>query len=60
VLKFGPAFARNLRRLRPRPSGQWHLDDGGCDSGKPLWLWRAVDAEDEILDLLGDETRPPP
>jgi putative transposase len=25
VLKFGPAFARNLRRLRPRPSTQWHL-----------------------------------
>jgi transposase-like protein len=27
VLKFGPAFARNLRRLRPRPSTQWHLDE---------------------------------
>jgi putative transposase len=26
VLKFGPAFARNLRRLRPRPTGTWHLD----------------------------------
>src|SRR3954454_2748955 len=23
VLKFGPAFARNLRRLRPRPTGTW-------------------------------------
>jgi len=27
VLKFGPSFARNLRRLRPRPTGTWHLDD---------------------------------
>ena len=27
VLKFGPAFARNLRRLRPRPTGTWHLDE---------------------------------
>jgi putative transposase len=27
VLKFGPAFARNLRRLRPRPTGRWHLDE---------------------------------
>jgi putative transposase len=27
VLKFGPAYARNLRRLRPRPSDQWHLDE---------------------------------
>ena len=34
VLKFGPAFARNLRRLRPRPSAQWHLDDGRCDRGQ--------------------------
>src|SRR5215207_535115 len=25
VLKFGPAFARNLRRLRPRPADTWHL-----------------------------------
>src|SRR5215204_2956311 len=27
VSKFGPAFARNLRRLRPRPTGRWHLDE---------------------------------
>ena len=24
-LKFGPAIAANLRRLRPRPSDHWHL-----------------------------------
>jgi len=27
VLKFGPVFARNLRRLRPKPTGTWHLDE---------------------------------
>ena len=27
IAKFGPAFARNLRRLRPRPTGKWHLDE---------------------------------
>ena len=27
VLKFGLQFARNLRARRPRPSGQWHLDE---------------------------------
>lgn len=49
VLKFGPAFARNLRRLRPRPSGQWHLDEMAVViGGKRLWLWRAVDSEGEI------------
>jgi putative transposase len=51
VLKFGPAFARNLRR--PRPSAQWHLDEMAVViGGKRLWLWRAVDSEGEILDLL--------
>ena len=53
VLKFGPAFARNLRRLRPRPSTQWHLDEMVVViGGKRLWLWRAVDSEGEILDIL--------
>src|SRR5215210_5581068 len=27
VVKFGPAFARNLRRLRPKPTGTWHLNE---------------------------------
>src|SRR5215204_5883351 len=46
VLKFGPAFARNLRRLRPRPSSKWHLDEMAVMiGGKHLWLWRAVDSE---------------
>ena len=26
-LKFGPEIAVNLRRSRPRPSDQWHLDE---------------------------------
>src|SRR5215204_3664493 len=53
VLKFGPAFARNLRRLRPRPSAQWHLDElAVVIGGRRLWLWRAVDSEGEILDIL--------
>ena len=53
VIKFGPAFARNLRRARPRPSAQWHLDEMAVViGGKRLWLWRAVDREGEILDVL--------
>jgi putative transposase len=36
VLKFGPAFARNLRRLRPRPSAQWHLDGCGDRGQTPV------------------------
>ncbi len=52
-IKFGPAFARNLRRLRPRPSDVWHLDEMVVSiQGRRLYLWRAVDSEGEILDLL--------
>ncbi len=39
VLKFGPAFARELRRRRPRPSSQWHLDEMFVTiGGKRIWL----------------------
>jgi len=27
VMKFGPLFACNLRRQRPRPTERWHLGD---------------------------------
>ena len=53
VDKFGPAFARNLRRLRPRPSGTWHLDEMVISiQGRRYYLWRAVDDEGEVLDML--------
>src|ERR671928_1277015 len=53
VLKFGPVFARNLRRLRPRTSDTWHLDEMVVSiQGRRMYLWRAVDREGEILDLL--------
>jgi hypothetical protein len=53
VLKFGPAFARNLRRLQPRPADTWHLDEMVVSiRGRRMYLWRAVDSEGEILDLL--------
>src|SRR5215211_8116546 len=40
-------------RRRPRPSSQWHLDEMVVTiGGKRLWLWRAVDSEGEVLDLL--------
>src|SRR3954451_8193664 len=53
VLKFGPAYARNLRRLRSRPSDQWHLDEMVVSiQGRHMYLWRAVDSEGEVLDIL--------
>jgi len=53
VLKFGPVLARRLRRDRPRPSDRWHLDEMVVRiAGQRMYLWRAVDHEGEVLDML--------
>jgi transposase-like protein len=53
VLTFGPAIARKLRARRPKPHGRWHLDEMCVRvGGKQMYLWRAVDAEGEVLDVL--------
>jgi putative transposase len=58
VLKFGPLFAKELRRRRPRPTSRWHLDEMAVlIGGRRFWLWRAVDDEGEVLDLLVQRRR---
>ncbi len=58
VLKFGPVIASNLRRLRPRPSPRWHLDEMIVKiGGRPMYLWRAVDDEGEVLEALVQRRR---
>ena len=58
VLKFGPAIARRLRQRRPRPSDRWHLDEMVVRiAGKRMYLWRAVDHEGEVLDMLVQRRR---
>src|SRR5216684_3355905 len=58
VLKFGPRIARKLRRCRPRPSDRWHLDEMVVRiAGKRMYLWRAVDHEGEVLDMLVQRRR---
>ena len=58
VLKFGRLFARELRRRRRRPTSQWHLDEMAIlIGGRRFWLWRAVDDEGEVLDLLVQRRR---
>ena len=58
ALKFGRLFAQSLRRSRPRPTGRWHLDEMVVKvSGKRMWLWRAVDDEGEVLDVLVQKRR---
>lgn len=51
--KFGQAYARKLRKKRPRPHGRWHLDQAFMlINGKRKYLWRTVDSEGEVLDIL--------
>jgi putative transposase len=58
VLKFGPVIARRLRQRRPRPSDRWHLDEMVVRIvGKRMYLWRAVDHEGEVLDVLVQSRR---
>jgi putative transposase len=58
VLKFGPAIARRLRQGRARPTGHWHLDEMAVRiGGVQMYLWRAVDSEGEVLDVLVQRRR---
>src|SRR3984893_9936836 len=58
VSKFGPLIARELRRRRPRPSDRWHLDEMVVRiAGRRMHLWRAVDHEGEVLDMLVQRPR---
>ena len=53
VLKFGPMIARNLRMIRPKAYTRWHLDEMVVSlSGKQMYMWRAVDSEGEVLEIL--------
>ncbi len=53
VNHFGPKIAAGLRRRRPRPHTTWHLDKVYLKiDGRMVYLWRAVDSEGEVLDVL--------
>ena len=56
--KFGRAIAANIRRSRPRPGSIWHLDEMVVRiNGKRMFMWRAVDDEGEVLDVLVQKRR---
>lgn len=53
VNRFGAHFAACLRRDRPCPNDKWHLDEDLIPiAGVKPWLWRAVDANGDTLDIL--------
>jgi putative transposase len=56
--KFGQVYANQLRRRRPRPGDKWHLDEVVLTiCGAQHYLWRAVDQEGNILDILVQRRR---
>ena len=60
LVTFGLAYAYKLRRSRPRPNDRWHLDEVFVSiNGKRMYLWRAVDSEGAVLDILVQSRRLP-
>jgi putative transposase len=56
--KVGQAYANQLRRRRPRPGNKWHLDEVFLTiHGQRHYLWRAVDQDGHVLDLLVQRQR---
>jgi putative transposase len=55
---FGPILAAGLRRHRRRAGGKWQLDELQLKmQGKRHWLWRAVDQDGLVLDILVQDRR---
>jgi transposase-like protein len=58
VNHFGPMVAADLQKRRPKPHSIWHLDEVYLKiDGRMVYLWRAVDAEGEVLDVLVQSKR---
>jgi putative transposase len=55
---FGPNFADEIRKRRPRPGSIWHLDKCYVKiNGKNFYMWRAVEQDGIELDILVTERR---
>lgn len=53
VSRFGCHFATCIKRDRPGASDKWHLDEVVIAiRGNKHWLWRAVDGNGDVLDVL--------
>jgi putative transposase len=53
VNRFGSHFAACIRRDRPRPHDKWHMDEVVVPiNGVKHWLWRAIDGNGDVLDIL--------
>ena len=58
VHHFGSIIAADPRMRRLKPHTTWHLDEVYLKiDGRMVYLWRAVDAEGEVLDVLVQSKR---
>jgi len=56
--QFGQQYANQLRHRRPRPGDKWHLDEVFLTiNGARHYLWRAVDQDGNVLDILVQRRR---
>ena len=56
-VQFGPAYARALRRRHGRRGDIWHVDEVFISiRGERRYLWRAVDPDEDVLDILVTRT----
>jgi putative transposase len=56
--RFGPQYAAGLRRRRPQAGDKWHLDEVYLKiNGEWQYLWRAVDQDGNVLDILVQSRR---
>ena len=57
-LKFGPGYARSIRKKQSRLGDIWHVDELFLKiNGQQVYLWRAVDQDGDVLDLLVTKQR---
>lgn len=58
ALKFGQTYALRLKKSHGRADNRWHMDEVFVSiNGKRMYLWRAVDSEGEVLDILVQSRR---
>jgi putative transposase len=58
AIRFGRQFAATLKRRRPKPGDKWYLDEVFVRiRGKLHYLWRAIDQDGVVLDILVQQRR---
>ena len=57
-LKFGPGYGRSIQKKQSRLGDIWHVDELFLKiNGQQVYLWRAVEQDGDVLDLLVTKRR---